>query len=205
MANDNPYASPESFGEGFGRAAEAFGKPAEDATTIFAEGVLTERDYVRSIKLYYRWGWYLARVLVLVMSGVYVWFLYVLFRPNVGGGGWQGFLLTRAPLLVIVVIGAVLLWTRQDARLRRNWRKAPLREEPFTLRITPDVFEVRRASAYVLLRWSSFRTQRVYGDELMILTSAHTANQMHVFPRRIFSDHDWDRFVKLVTERLPRG
>jgi len=200
----NPYASPEAFGDAYAKAAAAFGRPGDADAAIFAEGTITERDYLRAIKLHYRWGWYVARVLVLTMVGVYLWFVYTLFRPSLGAAGWQSFLFSRGPLLCIALASAALLWTRQDSRVRRSWRKAPLSDEPFALRITPDVFEVRRDSSYALLRWSCFRGYRI-ADDMVILASSHASNQLHVFPRRVFAPGDWERFVELVKQRLTKS
>lgn len=200
---ENPYASPESFGENYAKAADAFGRPGAAEAAILAEGTLSERDYVRAIKLHYRWGWYLARALVLVMAAVYVWFVYALFRPRIGAVGWLAFLSGRGMvMLIIVVAGALLLWMRQDSRLRRNFRKSPLADDPFALRITPDVLEVRRSGSYILMRWTCFSSYRLYHDDLLILSSAYAANQLHLFPRTIFTTEDWERFKQLVAERV---
>jgi hypothetical protein len=201
--HENPYASPEAFGATYAQAADAFGRPETSDTPIFAEGTLTERDYLRAIKLHYRWGWYTARILVLTMVGVYLWFVYTLFRPAIGAGGWQTFFFSRGPLLLIALAAAGLLWTRQDSRVRRSWRKAPLSNEPFAYRITREVIELRSAASYGLQQWSCFRSYRAT-DDLVILASAYAANQLHVFPKRNFTPDDWDRFVALVTERLPK-
>lgn len=202
--SENPYASPEAFGAVYAKSAAAFGRPSDADGAIFAEGTITERDYLRAIKLHYRWGWYVARILVLTMVGVYIWFVYTLFRPSLGASGWQSFLLSRGPLLCIALASAGLLWTRQDARVRRSWRKAPLSNEPFALRITPEVFEVRRDSSYALLRWSCFRGYLV-ADDMVILASSHASHQLHVFPRRVFAPGDWERFVELVKQRLTKS
>lgn len=201
---ENPYASPEAFGEGYALAAATFGRPGDGERAIFAEGTITEHDYLRAIKLHYRWGWYIARLLVLTMVGVYAWFLYVMFRPAISAGGWLSLLFSRGPLLLIAMALAALLWLRQDSRLKRNWRKAPLSGEPFALRVTSEVLEVRRDSSYVLLRWSCFRSYRL-AEDMAILASSHASNQLHVFPRRVFAPGDWERFVELLKQRLPRA
>jgi hypothetical protein len=204
--HENPYASPEAFGEAYAKAADAFGRPGDAESLIFAEGTITERDYLRAIKVHYRWGWLLARLLVLGMAAVYAWLVYALSRPLIGAVGWQAFLFSRSGMMLLgVIAAAAILWIRQDSRLRRNFRKSPLADEPFALRVTPELLEIRRGASYVLLRWTCFLTYRAYDDDLLILTSAYAANQLHVFPRRIFQPADWERFLELVAQRVRRA
>lgn len=202
---ENPFASPEVFGEEYRRAAAAFGRPSDGDAPIYAEGVMTERDYLRSIKRVYRWGFLAGRIVLLVGIGIYLWLTLKLTSLWGLNAGWRPFLMRQLPLLLVIAAGGALLLTRQTARFRKAWSKTSLRDELITMRITPDVLEFSRPSAYTLMRWISFTKYRIYDDDLMIIWSAHAANQLNVFPRRFFSPPDWDRFVKLVAERLPRA
>ncbi len=203
--HENPFASPEVFGEEYRRRALAFGRPGDVDAPIYAEGVMSERDFLRSIKLVYRWGFWMGRLVLLVGAGVYVWLTFRLTAIWGVGLGWRPFLLRGLPLLLVVGAGSALLLTRQTARFRKAWSKTALRDEVITMRITHDVIEVSRPSAYTLLRWISYTKYRLYDDDLMILWSAHAGNHFNIFPRRFFAPPDWDRFVTLVAERLPRA
>jgi hypothetical protein len=200
---ENPYASPEVFGEEFRRAAAAFGRPAAVETAIHAEGVLSERDYLRAIRGIYRWRFMLSRVVVLAVGAIYCG-LYWTVSPLWGGAGWRAFALGRLPLILIVGAGVALLLSQQSARFRKAWRSRVLKDEPVSMRITTDVIEFSGPSAYILLRWSSYTHFRVWDDDLMILSSAHATNRFDIFPQSFFTPPEWERFVKLVAEKLPR-
>ncbi|MDZ4781752.1 MAG: hypothetical protein SGJ19_15980 [Planctomycetia bacterium] len=200
---ENPYASPEVFGEQFRRAAADFGQPNDGDAPIYAEGVLSERDYLRAVRRVYRWRFLFGRLVVLLVGAVYGGLFWTML-PLGGGAGWRGFLLARLPLILVVGAGVALLLSQQTARFRKAWRARLIKDEPVSLRFTREVIEVSRPSAYILMRWTNYTQYRVCDDDLAILSSAHAVNQFDIFPLSFFTPPEWERFVKLVEEKLPK-
>jgi hypothetical protein len=202
---ENPYASPEVFGEQFRRAAAEFGQPTDGDAPIYAEGILSERDYMRTVRRAFRSVYWLGRIVILVLGAIYLWLIWRTTAPWAAGGiGWRQFALTRLPLLLVLGAGVALLLTRQTARFRKTWRASILRDERIVMRITPEVIEARRPSVYTLLRWTSYTGYLLIDDDLMVLASAHAANHFNIFPQSFFTPPDWERFIKLVAEKLPK-
>ena len=188
----NPYQAPNPAA-----VPPPLSTEANATGAIYMEGVVEWEDYSLALRLHSRAAGRVTRGLRSVSTLLLVCFCMWLVSSN---RGFDRFSLILPGFMLVVML--VLYGWASRRTLRNSWNQSIKIREPFTRVITEESIHATTPSTTATSRWTAF-VKAKRSPEIILLYS-DTLGPLHIFPRRLFrSEHDWNRFVALVSQKFP--
>ncbi len=164
---------------------------------IQIEGMFSPSDYRRAYRLYYGYKYWFRGGESVVIACVAAAILHV--AADLSTIRLFPALKTDSILLYGAFVAIVALLVARINRKRMAWDGEMRARELATWRFSDAGVEQLTAYSTTFLAWSAFKNYR--GDENMVILVLREVAIM-LAPRSLFAPEDWDRFTRLVREKL---